>query len=160
MLHYRLPESAAENVPGLAERPGREYFARVCPDLIRIGIVPEHIVRLRDAVYCRETGIELLTPEAGHTALSRRSDYGDKQMGYGACIPELKGVLPDFRACNAVELSEGVLLFSPSAKGDKLLQCLMRESASVFFDPNMNQTAMKCGLLPLFDHSLRRFVDA
>lgn len=80
-------------------------------------------------------------------------------MGYGAYIPELKDVLPDFRACNAVELSEGVLLFSPSVKGDKLLHTLMRDIAAGFFDMNMNQTVMKFYQVPLFDPSWKPYVD-
>lgn len=117
MLHYRLPEDASREIPQLAERPCREYYKRLSPKLSGQGITPEHIVRLRDAVYCRESKIPLLTPEAAYTALSKRDDYMDRQMGYGAYIPELKGVLPDFHACNAVELAEGVLFSAPRPKG-------------------------------------------
>lgn len=101
-----------QKVPQLAERSCREYFSRLSPKLSERGITPANVVRLRDAVYCREKNIPLLTPEATYSVISKRDDYMDTQMGYGAYIPELKGVLPDFRACNAVELSEGVLLFS------------------------------------------------
>lgn len=160
MLHYRLPEDASREIPQLAERPCREYYKRLSPKLSGQGITPEHIVRLRDAVYCRESKIPLLTPEAAYTALSKRDDYMDRQMGYGAYIPELKGVLPDFHACNAVELAEGVLLFSPTPKGDRLLHTMMGEIASNFFDARMKQTAMKMYQLPLFDPLWKGNVDA
>lgn len=151
MLHYRLSKSEIQKIPQLAERACREYFSRVSPKLTEHGITPRRIVRLRDAVYCREKQIPLLTPEAEYTAISKRNDYLDKQMGYGAYIPELKGVLPDFRACNAVQLSKGVLLFSPSVKGDKLLHTLMRDIASDFFDAGMKETVMHLYQVPLFD---------
>ena len=148
-----------QKVPQLTERSCREYFSRLSPKLAEQGITPAHIVRLRDAVYCREKHIPLLTPEAAYSVISKRDDYMDAQMGYGAYIPELKGVLPDFHACNAVEFPEGVLLFSPTVKGDKMLQTLMREIASDFFDPKMNKSYMKFYQLPLFDLPLRDQVD-
>lgn len=146
-------------VPQLAERSCREYFSRLSPKFAEQGVTPAHIVRLRDAVYCREKYIPLLTPEAAYSVISKREDYMDTQMGYGAYIPELKGVLPDFHACNAVELSDGVLLFSPTVKGDKMLQTLMRDIASDFFNPRMDKSYMKFHQLPLFDLSLRDQVD-
>ena len=148
-----------QKVPQLAERSCREYFSRLSPKLSERGITPANVVRLRDAVYCREKNIPLLTPEATYSVISKRDDYMDTQMGYGAYIPELKGVLPDFRACNAVELSEGVLLFSLKVKGDKLLQTLMRDIASNFFDSRMNQSVMKFHQVPLFDPFWKPYVD-
>lgn len=146
-------------VPQLAERSCREYFSRLSPKFAEQGVIPAHIVRLRDAVYCREKYIPLLTPEAAYSVISKRDDYMDTQMGYGAYIPELKGVLPDFHACNAVELSDGVLLFSPTVKGDKLFQTLMRDIASNFFDSRMNQSVMKFHQVPLFDPFWKPYVD-
>lgn len=148
-----------QKVPQLAERSCREYFSRLSPKLSERGITPANVVRLRDAVYCREKNIPLRTPEATYSVISKRDDYMDTQMGYGAYIPELKGVLPDFRACNAVELSEGVLLFSLTVKGDKLLQTLMRDIASNFFDSRMNQSVMKFHQVPLFDPFWKPYVD-
>lgn len=148
-----------QKIPQLAERSCREYFSRLSPKLAERGITPTNVVRLRDAVYCREKNIPLLTPEAAYSVISKRDDFMDTQMGYGAYIPELKAVLPDFHACNAVEFPEGVLLFSPTVKGDKLFQTLMRDIASNFFDSRMNQSVMKFHQVPLFDPFWKPYVD-
>lgn len=159
LLHYRLPENTAREVPELAERSGRDYFRHLAAVFSRQGIAPQNIVRLRDAVFCREKQIPLLGFDAEHIMLAKRPDYLKTQQGYGAYLPELRGVLPEFKACNAVRMEQGVLLFSRSDKGDKLLGDLLQYHSLHFFDPELKEKSIGVYQLPLFDPSLKSLVD-
>ncbi len=63
LLHYSLPSDLIWQVPKLAARPSRDYFSAVIPGLTEHGVYPANIVRLRDAVFCREKNISLAGPE-------------------------------------------------------------------------------------------------
>lgn len=62
-------------IPPILGTDNTDYLERLCPVLVRERIHPSGVVRLRDAAFCEERGIEHLSSSAEHTALLENEDY-------------------------------------------------------------------------------------
>ena len=62
-------------IPPILGTNNADYLERLCPVLEREKIHPSGVVRLRDAAFCEERGIEQLSSLAEHTALLENEDY-------------------------------------------------------------------------------------
>lgn len=124
------------------------------PELRRHGIFPEGIVRLRDAVFCREHDLPVTTE---HAALVGHPDYA----AYVRQVddPDLRLVLPRFKAWTAVETPKGVLLFSQSEQGERRFRDFMQYASDRFYDPAFTVDELRIYDLPKFDPSLKRLVN-
>ena len=67
-------------IPPILSTNNADYLERLCPVLEREKIHPSGVVRLRDAAFCEERGIEQLSSLAEHTALLENEDY--KRLGH------------------------------------------------------------------------------
>ena len=153
MLHYVLPET----VDLTTERPDRDFFRNMVDELIRWKHFPFGIVRLRDAMYCREKQLPLLIPQSQYAQLYMRKDYRKTMESYGE-TPELHTVLPPFQTYEAIQFKEGALLFSRTPKGESLLRSFRKWLLHHFFDSQIPDSIGRWHL-PLFDHSLKNMVD-
>ena len=61
-------------IPPILGTDNTDYLERLCPVLVRERIHPSGVVRLRDAAFCEERGIEHLSSSAEHTALLENGD--------------------------------------------------------------------------------------
>jgi len=118
-----------KNIPTRRQGDNSNYIHRLTPNKMASDARPVKVVLLRDAVFCRQCGIELLSPEAEHAHLIKRSNYEKitKLRYNGVFLPsndERKKVI-------AVETDKGILLFSNNDKGIggmvRLLQYYERE---------------------------------
>ena len=62
-------------IPPILGTNNADYLERLCPILEREKIHPSGVVRLRNAAFCEERGIEQLSSLAEHTALLENEDY-------------------------------------------------------------------------------------
>ena len=124
------------------------------PELRRHEIFPENIVRLRDAVFCREHNLPVTTE---HAALGGHPDYA----AYARQVddPDLQLVLPRFKAWTAVETPKGVLLFSQSDQGKRRFRDFMQYVADRFYNTAFAVDELRIYDLPKFDPSLKRLVN-
>lgn len=67
-------------IPPILGTDNTDYLERLCPVLERERIHPSGVVRLRDAAFCEERGIEHLSSSAEHTALLENEDY--RRLGH------------------------------------------------------------------------------
>lgn len=153
MFYYVLPET----VDLTTARPDRDFFRNMVDELIRWKHFPFGIVRLRDAVYCREKQFPLLIPQSQYAQLYMRKDYRKTMESYGE-TPELHTVLPPFQTYEAIQFKEGALLFSRTPKGESLLRSFRKWLLHHFFDSQIPDSIGRWHL-PLFDHSLKNMVD-
>lgn len=124
------------------------------PELRRHGIFPEGIVRLRDAVFCREHDLPVTTEHAvlvGHSAYAAYMRQVDD--------PDLQLVLPRFKAWTAVETPKGILLFSQTEQGERRFRNFMQYVADHFYNTAFAVDELRIYDLPHFDPSLKRLVN-
>lgn len=121
-------------IPPILGTNNADYLERLCPVLEREKIHPSGVVRLRDAAFCEERGIEQLSSLAEHTALLENEDY--KRLGhrFGMDGDVIRNGLAAFPTCMAVEYGRKVLLFDKTDKGDKALNKLLGDLTTTFFD--------------------------
>lgn len=121
-------------IPPILSTNNADYLERLCPVLEREKIHPSGVVRLRDAAFCEERGIEQLSSLAEHTALLENEDY--KRLGhrFGMDGDVIRNGLAAFPTCMAVEYGRKVLLFDKTDKGDKALNKLLGDLTATFFD--------------------------
>ena len=111
-------------IPPILGTNNADYLERLCPVLEREKIHPSGVVRLRDAAFCEERGIEQLSSLAEHTALLENEDY--KRLGhrFGMDGDVIRNRLAVFPTCMAVEYGRKVLLFDKTDGGDRMLENL------------------------------------
>lgn len=121
-------------IPPILGTNNADYLERLCPVLEREKIHPSGVVRLRDAAFCEERGIEQLSSSAKHTALLENEDY--KRLGhrFGMDGDVIRNGLAAFPTCMAVEYGRKVLLFDKTDGGDRMLDAFLREVTEGFFD--------------------------
>ena len=121
-------------IPPILGTDNADYLERLCPVLEREKIHPSGVVRLRDAAFCEERGIEQLSSSAEHTALLENEDY--KRLGhrFGMDGDVIRNGLAAFPTCMAVEYGRKVLLFDKTDGGDRMLDAFLREMTEGFFD--------------------------
>ena len=121
-------------IPPILGTNNADYLERLCPVLEREKIHPSGVVRLRDAAFCEERGIEQLSSLAEHTALLENEDY--KRLGhrFGMDGDVIRNGLAVFPTCMAVEYGRKVLLFDKTDGGDRMLDTFLREVTDCFFD--------------------------
>lgn len=121
-------------IPPIFVTDNADYLERLCPVLEREKIYPLGIVRLRDAAFCEERSIVLLSSSAEHTALLENNDY--KRMGhrFGMGGDVIRNGLEAFPTCVAVEYRQKVLLLRKTNKGDTALEEFLNDLTVHFFD--------------------------
>ena len=121
-------------IPPILGTDNTDYLERLCPVLERERIHPSGVVRLRDAAFCEERGIEHLSSSAEHTALLENDDY--KRLGhrFGMDGDVIRSGLAAFPTCMAVEYGGKVLLFDKTDGGDRMLDAFLSGLAERFFD--------------------------
>lgn len=132
---------------------------RLWPVLTQNRIVPSHVIRLRDALYCKERNIGPLTEQARPENLSLREDYRQTQDRYGAYDPERGFPLTEFKSHTAAVTDQGTWLFSHTIQGEKALRGLMQYAAANFFDADKAFERLSLHELPLFDKDLEASAD-
>ena len=98
-------------IPPILGTDNTDYLERLCPVLERERIHPSGVVRLRDAAFCEERGIEHLSSSAEHTALLENEDYRRLGHRFGMDGDVIRSGLAAFPTCMAVEYGGKVLLF-------------------------------------------------
>ena len=90
-------------IPPILGTDNTDYLERPCPVLVRERIHPSGVVRLRDAAFCEERGIEHLSSSAEHTALLENEDYRRLGHRFGMDGDVIRSGLAAFPTCMAVE---------------------------------------------------------
>ena len=90
-------------IPPILGTDNADYLERLCPVLEREKIHPSGVVRLRDAAFCEERGIEQLSSSAKHTALLENEDYRRLGHRFGMDGDVIRNGLAAFPTCMAVE---------------------------------------------------------
>lgn len=141
MLRYDLPQQA----------PYKDL------DSILHTLSPTYAVTTWEAQYCMEKGIPLLSEQSSWFGLTARDDFPQRQdvffMLRGAAARGTTGYM-------AVELPEGVLLFSNSAKGKENFRSLRQYMADHYFNPGFKYFALTTyGMVCLPEQKLEKIVD-
>ena len=92
------------------------------------------MVRLRDAAFCEERGIEHLSSSAEHTALLENEDYrrlGTPFRNGRGCDTQRAGGFPHLHGGG---IRGKVLLFDKTDGGDRMLDAFLSGLAERFFD--------------------------
>lgn len=121
-------------IPPILGTDNTDYLERLCPVLERERIHPSGVVRLRDAAFCEERGIEHLSSSAEHTALLENEDYRRLGHRFGMDGDVIRSGLAAFPTCMAVEYGGKVLLFDKTDGGDRMLDAFLSGLAERFFD--------------------------
>lgn len=121
-------------IPPILGTDNTDYLERLCPVLVRERIHPSGVVRLRDAAFCEERGIEHLSSSAEHTALLENEDYRRLGHRFGMDGDVIRSGLAAFPTCMAVEYGGKVLLFDKTDGGDRMLDAFLSGLAERFFD--------------------------
>lgn len=141
MLRYDLPQQA----------PYKDL------DSILHSVSSIYDVTTWEAQYCLEKGIPLLSELSSWFDLIARDDFPQRQdvffMLRGAAARGTTGYM-------AVELPEGVLLFSNSAKGKENFRSLRQYMADHYFNPGFKYFALTTyGMVSLPEQKLEKIVD-
>lgn len=121
-------------IPPILGTNNADYLERLCPILEREKIHPSGVVRLRNAAFCEERGIEQPSSLAEHTALLENEDYKRLEHRFGMDGNVIRNGLAAFPTCMAVEYGRKVLLFDKTDGGDRMLDAFLWEVTEVFFD--------------------------
>lgn len=121
-------------IPPILGTDNTDYLERLCPVLEREKIHPSGVVRLRDAAFCEERGLEQLSSLAAHTALLENEDYIRLGHRFGTDGDVTRNGLAVFPTCTAVEYRQKVLLLGKTDKGDKVLEEFLNGLIGQFFD--------------------------
>lgn len=141
MLRYDLPQQA----------PYKDL------DSILHSVDSTYDVTTWEAQYCLEKGIPLLSEQSSWIGLIDREDFPQRQhvffMLRGAASRGTTGYM-------ALELPEGVLLFSNSAKGKENFRILRQYMADHYFNPGFKYFALTTyGMVELPEQKLEKVVD-
>ena len=93
-------------IPPILGTDNADYLERLCPVLEREKIHPSGVVRLRDAAFCEERGIEQLSSSAKHTALLENEDYRRLGHRFGMDGDVIRNGLAAFPTCMAWNTDE------------------------------------------------------
>jgi len=130
-------------IPPILGTDNADYLERLCPVLEREKIHPSGVVRLRDAAFCEERGIEQLSSSAKHTALLENEDYRRLGHRFGMDGDVIRNGLAAFPTCMAVEYGRKVLLFDKTDGGDRMLDAFLREVTECFFDKKRKPESLR-----------------
>lgn len=150
LFHYHFSPEQKNRIPKISGKFSDHYFHKLLPELRRHGIFPENVVRLRDAVFCQEHNLPVM---AEHASFAQHPDYA--VYARQTDDPELRLILPRFKAWTAVETPKGVLLFSQSEQGERRLRDFMQYVADHFYNPAFALEELRIYDLPQFDPSLK-----
>lgn len=155
MFHYHFSEEQIPRIKSLDGMHRRDFFQKLRPALLEEGITPLHILPLDRALYLHIHCKPLLAscrdiPTLALSDLFARDGNPDFELNLAR---------PPFRAYTAVKTCQGVLLFTPTPKGARLLEGFMQNIADNFFLPQMPETEITISKLPAFDSELQDFAD-
>lgn len=155
MFHYHFSEEQLPRLKSLDGMHRRDFFQKLRPALLEEGIAPSHILPLDRALYLYTHNQPLLSSFQDVPSLTLRDLFArDGNPDF-----ELNLARPPFRAYTAVKTCQGVLLFTPTPKGARLLEGFMQNIADNFFLPQMPETEIIISKLPAFDPEWKDFAD-
>lgn len=149
VFRYDIPDAGL--LPPLdSEADQSAYFRDLRAIARQEGIVPSDIVTLRDAFFCRERGIDPLSPEGRHSEIRESPGY----VVSGTDFKIYSSQIGRFPTCRAVELGHhGVFLYALDHEaGYKAYNSLMQHCADHFFDKGFDIERLRI-------YDVHRFLD-
>lgn len=155
MMEYRFANP--KQIPPFTNTDNSHYLSLLLPVTESSGIWPEHVIRLRDAVFCQMNGIDPLSPEGAHDRLlGYKFDDEKSREKYEYLLSE---TCYDFPCWKALDTAYGVLLFSESDRGAIAYQ-LYREYINLYCnDPKLKIDSLNEYRVPMFMTSFVGYVD-
>lgn len=91
---------------------GENYIKQLSDELHRQGVMPTDCVRLRDAAFCLEHGIDPLSAEGRHDSLLKNPTFQQEAERYGSGVHVIRNGLALFPTMTVIQTPLGLLLFS------------------------------------------------
>lgn len=137
------------------EAIGENYIEQLLDELHRQGVMPNDSVRLRDAAFCLEHGIDPLSEEGRHEALQRNPAYRQEAERYGSGVNVIRNGLPPFPTMTVIHAPQGLLLFSKASS----VFVWMQKLADSFFNPDREAERLHVSDVALMDRTFMRKAD-
>lgn len=148
LYHFRLTDNSLVP-PFWTQRDNNDFYSRLNQVVSQQGIEPEK-VKLKDAVYCLNKGIDPLAPENSSFMLEKREDYND------IIREEILSARNDRPVYYGIETDKGAVLFDDTPEGYERKQEYFEFFARCFFDPRLDVTYLKTLEVTLKDeHGLK-----
>lgn len=152
---FRFDFRDRSKIPEIVATDNADYLQRLCPVLKQEKIHPAGVIRLRDAAFCCERGIEPLSASATHSVLAENEDYLRLAHRFGMDGHVIRNGLAAFPTCTAVEYGKNVLLFSKDQAGDEALNKFLQERTADFFNKKPHPEELRIHEVAPLDEALR-----
>lgn len=156
LVHYQFSDEQLPRLPLSIER-NVNYFRTMLPAINKQGVEPLHTLPLERAclLYDRDKPI-LATYDQVPTSKVR-----DFTTSGSNNAPEMLKARPPFNAYNAVEIEQGVLLFTPTIRGLEKLENFLQYTADHFFNSVgvLSSLTMSIHRIPAFNPALQKLAD-
>lgn len=134
---------------------GQDYIKQLSDELHRQGVMPTDCVRLRDAAFCLEHGIDPLSEEGRHDALLRNPTFQQEAERYGSGVHVIRNGLALFPTMTVIQAPQGLLLFSNAST----VFDWMQKFADSFFECGRNAGQMQMWDVALLDRTFMQKAD-